>query len=525
MIKFDHVTYIYPDGTKAIDDLTLTIASGERVALIGNNGSGKTTFALLINGILKPTSGEIRVCGLDPSVEQDSRHLKQIVGMVFQNPDNQLVSTTVEREVAFSLENLNVEQPKIAERVDRSLEFFGLSHMHRWLTSGLSGGEKQKLALAAVMISEPEILVLDEPGSYLDESGKKLLGAAVRKLLEHKSDLTVLRITQYDYVAEEYGRVIVFREGGVLADGSPQEIFSQVALCLSVGLDVPLRYRIKAEIGFPKDKPMVESINQGLAEKPKGISLKSVWFTYGNRKDNALFQGINLSIESNCIYGLVGCSGSGKSTLIQLLAGLLKPDKGTVQYSNFKPGPGAVAISFQHPERQFFLPTVDREIKFAAENLHLPEIDALADDSYRLIGLTREKFAGRDPFTLSGGEKRRLAFGTILSLTPAFIFFDEPTCGLDADGVARFVEMVGKLRSKGIGIIIISHYGNIILQLTDRIIALKDGAIECMTGKKDFFRWHDYSAYLSCPEIISYQNEQLGKWRFLTESELASIIT
>ena len=474
MIRFENVTYRYPDGTAALEDLSFSVEKGERLAIIGNNGSGKTTLALLVNGILKATEGRVVVDGLDPSDENESKLPKRKVGLIFQNPDNQLISTTVERETAFSLENMNVPQSELRARVQKVIFQFGLSGFQNRLTSELSGGEKQKLALAAVMVVEPDILIFDEPGSYLDESGRRLLDEAMRCLFEENRDITVLRITQYACIAEQFDRVILLENGRILLDGSPESVYSQTELCLKTGVDVPLEYRIKTRVGFPRKKLLSDDKSNHAAGK-KEIILDSVHFAYD--KENPIFEGINLSLDNGGIYAIVGPSGSGKTTLIQLLAGLLKPEKGKIVCLGFSPEPGDLAVCFQQAERQFFLDTVDKELRFGAENVGVNDIDSLVDECYRLVGFSKEQFANRDPFTLSGGEKRRLAFGTILSLRPKFVFFDEPTCALDRMGIEQFSIMVDKLHHHGIGVVIVSHYGDVVFSLADSIIALDQGRI------------------------------------------------
>ena len=523
MIKLDKVTYRYYDGTCAVNNLSLNIAPGERLSIIGNNGSGKTTLALLISGILKPAEGEIRIKELNPVVAAEGQIIKSKVGLVFQNPDNQLVSTTVEREIAFSLENLNIQHPELRERVDAALHLFGLDHFRKRLTSELSGGEKQLLALASVMVAEPEILILDEPGSYLDETGKKLLSDAVGMLMSHIKDLTLLRITQYSYVTEDYGRVIVLKDGQVIMDDAPEKIFKNVESCRKAGIAVPLKYRIETGVDFPRQSENKPSSGQIIKKHIEEIELSNISFSYdSDNKNGLLFNDLNLQISNESIYGIVGRSGSGKTTLIQLMAGLIKPDKGKIEYHNFQPKPGDLAISFQHPERQFFLDSVEKELRFGAENLKLPDIDKIVEDCFHMISLPKEKFSSRDPFTLSGGEKRRLAFGTILSLRPHFIFFDEPTCGLDYDGIILFKELAKKLHSSGIGVVIISHYGEIIFELADKIIPLAKGEKCTIFDNKPFFRDYDFSTFLSAPEIAAYQLKLWGEIRYFSESDLRS---
>jgi energy-coupling factor transporter ATP-binding protein EcfA2 len=520
MIRFNNVSYRFPDGTAAIKNIDVHIRKGERVAVVGSNGSGKSTFALLINGILKATTGSIQVSGLNPAKEEDDRRLKRLVGLVLQDPDNQLVSTTVEGEVAFYLENLNMAPAAMKAKVDNALNLFGLDKFRTRLTSELSGGEKQKLALAGVMVAEPEILILDEPESFLDESGRRLLDDTVSRLLKINKDLTVIRITQYTRVAEKYERMLVFDEGAIKVDGSPQSIFANLKEIGSIGIEAPLKFRL----GLPEESAYWRSgaLNKirGKERNTRSIELESISFGYEEIRGSRLFDKLNLAIENDKIYGLVGPSGSGKTTLLQLMAGLLRPTSGKVVFRGFQPKPGAVAVSFQQSERQFFLETVEDELRFGARNLKVVEIDKVVGDCYRLIGIDKEKYASRNPFTLSGGEKRRLAFGAILSVNPAFVFFDEPTCALDSAGIRLFKEMAIRLYNDGVGIVIVSHYGDIILSLADRVIVMDEGRIEAVKDKEIFFRENDYKHYLSVPEVISYQLEVTGEIRHFSEAEL-----
>jgi len=517
MIDFENVTFAYPGGDPILKGINLCVSKGERIAIIGNNGSGKTTLALLIDGILKPTGGTISVDGLDPTETAESNKIKQKVGLVFQNPDNQLVSTTVEREIAFSLENINTPFDSMQRQVERMIEFFDLAKFRKRLTSDLSGGEKQRLALAAVMASGADILILDEPGSYLDESGKTLLNDAVGLLMEDKQDLTVVRITQYARIASNFGRIIVLHDGRVLCDGSPEEIFSRSEELISAGIDIPFEYKLKNRV-FAGNSFKPSPSGRDTETESRKIGLINLTFGYDEKE--ILFNELNLTIADNYVYGLVGHSGSGKTTLIQLLAGLIKPVKGSVNYSGFDPDPGQLVVSFQQPERQFFLETVDREIRFGAENLGLDDIDSIADECYDKVGLDKARHAARNPFSLSGGEKRRLAFGSIISLKPAFIFFDEPTCGLDSDGINRFENLVVSLKKEGVGVVIVSHHGDIIFDMCDRIILLDRGKISGEYGHNEFFREIDHSGFLSIPEPISYQLDRFGEIRYFSRREL-----
>lgn len=516
MIKFADVTFHYPQRIRAVENLSLHINAGEKCAIIGNNGSGKTTFALLAKGLLKAESGRIEIDRLNPAETADGRALKRKVGLVFQNPDNQLVASTVEREIAFTLENLNMPRPEMKERVGEMLRLFNLEEKRERLTSQLSGGEKQKLALASVMAAAPEILILDEPGSFLDEAGKRLLHEALTGLLQVHPLLTVVRITQYSYIAEQYPRLIVLSKGKVLFSGPPGEAFSNPALCREAGIEPPLRYRLRGDTFKTVKKGNSSSINDFPVRQ---IRVKDLEFAYPNGSAGTrLFCGESLDVDNRSVCGLVGPSGSGKSTLIQLMAKLLKPDRGKILYTGFDSENPRLAVSFQHPERQFFLETVEKEIRFGAENFGLTEIDRIAEDCYRMVGLERASFYNRDPFSLSGGEKRRLAFASILSMKPSYVFFDEPTSGLDAEGIGHFRCLVKTLKEQGVGVLIISHYGNIVFDLCERIITLKQGRIESNLSREEFFRNAAYHSFLSPPELITFQLQEWGEIRRFDEA-------
>jgi len=517
MIKLDGVSYRFGDGSIALDNINLEIGKGEKVALVGGNGSGKTTLTLLLNGLLKPATGTIRVCNLSPSFEKEAAELKQKVGIVFQNPDNQLVSTTVEREIAFSLENRNLSWAEMNSRVNQALEQFHLGEMRGRLTSDLSGGEKQKLALASVMASKPEVLILDEPDSFLDEAGKQLLELAIKMLTAESESLTLIQVTQYSSAAVKYPRIIALHKGKIIGDGPPEELYLDSRKLYSSGIDVPLEYRLKTGTEF--DIVIPESKRYQGHKLPK-IELRNVSFSFDKRRDTFGFENLNLRLEANKVYGLVGPSGSGKSTLMQLCTGLIKPTGGSIEFGTNKIPRGALGAVFQQPERQFFLETVDRELRFGLTNIGAEGIDDKVALTYKKIDLPQEEFAERDPQTLSGGEKRRLAFGTIISMLPDFLFFDEPTCGLDAVGIAYLKFIVRDLAQSGTGVVIISHNGDIIYSLADTVIELRNGNIAAMLDREEYFDSADYESFLSKPELISYQERRFGKMRHRTFADL-----
>ena len=239
--------------TRAIDEVDITIKKGSFVAILGHNGSGKSTFAKHTNAILLPTSGTVRVNGMDTADEEKLWDIRQAAGMVFQNPDNQIIATVVEEEVAFGPENLGVPTEEIWNRVEESLAAVGMLEYRYYSPNKLSGGQKQRVAIAGIMAMQPDCIVLDEPTAMLDPSGRKEVLKTVRKLNKEK-EVTVLLITHYMDEAIQADHVIVMDDGKVVMEGTPKQVFSQVEELKAHGLDVPqvtdLAYELQKE-GLP----------------------------------------------------------------------------------------------------------------------------------------------------------------------------------------------------------------------------------------------------------------------------------
>lgn len=243
MIQFDHVTFQYEDAAqKALDDITLTIEDGAFVAVVGHNGSGKSTLAKHINGLLLPTSGSVTVNGMSTAEPDNILPIRQTVGIVFQNPDNQIVTTIIEEDVAFGPENLGVDPKEIRRRVDEALDTVGLKDYAERAIHQLSGGQKQRIAIAGMLALRPQILVMDEATAMLDPKGRASLIETLRKL--HESGLTVVMVTQYMEEVVACDRVIVMRGGRIAGDGTPEAIFCNEALLESCSLAVPEAVRL-----------------------------------------------------------------------------------------------------------------------------------------------------------------------------------------------------------------------------------------------------------------------------------------
>ena len=251
MISVQELKHIYTDAdgneVSALNGINLDIPAGEFIAIIGANGSGKSTLARHLNALLLPTSGKCIVDGLDTTEEKNLWDIRQHVGMVFQNPDNQIVAAIVEEDVAFGPENIGVPGPEIRERVDRALAAVGMSDYAKHAPHLLSGGQKQRIAIAGVLALEPRVIVLDEPTAMLDPQGRQEIVRTVKKLNKEKG-ITIVYITHYMTEALEAGRVVVMEKGHIRFSGTPHEVFSRVDELEKVGLEAPLAAKIASEL-------------------------------------------------------------------------------------------------------------------------------------------------------------------------------------------------------------------------------------------------------------------------------------
>ena len=272
IIEIKNVTYNYIEDEveyTAVDNVSLDIKQGSFTVILGHNGSGKSTLAKMMNGLNKPSLGEITVDGMNTKDEQTELLIKRKVGMVFQNPDNQLVASIVEEDVAFGPENLGLEPMVIRERVDEALKSVGMYEFKNSTPHHLSGGQKQRIAIAGMIAMQPECLILDEPTAMLDPKGRAEIVETILRLNKEKG-MTVVLITHYMEEAERADRVLVMNDGKFIADGTPKEIFKNVSLLKSVGLDVPQTTELLYELNnngikVPTDVLSIEETANAIA--------------------------------------------------------------------------------------------------------------------------------------------------------------------------------------------------------------------------------------------------------------------
>ena len=278
IISVENLAYTYPGldnepGVVVFEDMNLTVEEGTFVAILGTNGCGKSTLAKHFNSILLPTGGHVYVCGIDTANEERILQVRRNVGMVFQNPDNQIVANVVEEDVAFGPENLGISSPEIRHRVNKALKQVGMYEYREHAPHLLSGGQKQRIAIAGVIAMEPKCIVLDEPTAMLDPRGRREVVETIGRLNKEKG-ITVVLITHHMDEAAKADRVVVMHKGGVAADGTPEEVFSQVELLHSIGLAAPESVELCWELnkqGFdlPLDKLEPEKCAQALYDLVK----------------------------------------------------------------------------------------------------------------------------------------------------------------------------------------------------------------------------------------------------------------
>lgn len=505
MIRAEQVRFQYKkrdvDGNviateEILKGVDITIKKGEFIALLGRNGSGKTTFSKQLNAILRPSEGTVTVDEMGTRDAEKLYDIRQHVGMVFQNPDNQMVAANVEEEVAFGPENLGMESDTIVARVKQALEQVRMWKRRKTAPNHLSGGQKQRIAIAGILAMHPDYIVLDEPTAMLDPKGRKEVMEALQRL-NQEQEMTVILITHDMEEAALAGRVILLADGQVRFDGTPEDFFGEDALLAEMGMEAPLSYRVQQAMGSAanlqsgagekRDKCKIDALD--IFEKDKDLlSLQHVSYIYslGTAYEKVALDDVNLSLGKGEIVGLAGHTGSGKSTMIQLLNGLLKPTSGTVTFEgkdiHAKGYSGnylrsKVGMVFQYPEHQMICDTVWEDVAFgpSKQGLTGEACETRVEEALRFVDLP-EKYYQASPLQLSGGQKRRVAIAGVLAMHPEYIILDEPAAGLDAAGKREIFDRIRRMsREQGIGVLLVSHSMEDLAEYADRIIVLDDG--------------------------------------------------
>jgi energy-coupling factor transport system ATP-binding protein len=442
----------------------LRIEAGERVMLLGASGSGKSTLLSGLAGLLEggESEGMLRIDGLDPRAARDR------VGLVFQDPEASLVMARAGDEVAFGLENRCVPPSEIWPRVDEALEMVGFAYGRHRPTDALSGGEQQRLALAAALALRPGLLLLDEPTANLDPDGAALVRGTLARLLAG-GELTMLLVEhRVAEAADLVDRVIALEAGGgVTADGPPAEVFARRGDELAAaGIWVP-------------NHPLPVPPRRRRSEPEVALMTEQVAYRYPGETSQAVGP-VDLELRSSEAIAIVGPNGSGKSTLALLLGGLLRPTTGSVTDPDLQPVwrlpahrlARFIGSVFQDPEHQFLTGSVRDELTLA------PLQDGVAaEETARRAAVLMERLhltalAEANPFTLSGGEKRRLSVATALVGEPRVLILDEPTFGQDRRTAVELLDMLSRQRDEGGAVCFVTHDLPFAAALADRTVEL-----------------------------------------------------
>ncbi|MGN0794681.1 MAG: ABC transporter ATP-binding protein [Aristaeellaceae bacterium] len=496
------LTFTYPQqAVPALRDMSFTIGQGSFTALCGATGSGKSTLLRLLKRELAPlgtATGSIRIAGREQG-ELTDREAATLVGFVMQRPEQQLVTDRVWHELAFGLENLGLPQPEIARRVAEMACYFGIEDWFERPVATLSGGQKQLLNLAAVMVMQPSLLILDEPTAQLDPIAAADFIATLRKL-NRELALTIL-ITEHrlEEVIPACDQLLVMREGRLIAGAPPREAVRQLAhqpeLLCAMPAAVRLYHALNADGACPLDgregRQFVSQYSTTIrslpAVSPKSypgepaLEMRDVFFRYERSAPDVL-RGLDLTLRAGELLCLLGGNGSGKTTALSVAAGLEKPYSGSVRvfgrklqaYRNQTLYRSCLTLLPQDVQTVFLCSTVREELADAQAGL-------------RLLPMSLEHLMDRHPYDLSGGEQQLVALARVLATQPRVLLLDEPTKGVDAHARQQLLQVLQSLRAQGLSILVVTHDVEFAALCADRCAMLFRGRIVSEGTPADFF--------------------------------------
>ncbi|HVA41359.1 MAG TPA: energy-coupling factor transporter ATPase [Candidatus Binataceae bacterium] len=530
-VALEGVSFTYTDGERpALGRVSFKVAAGEMVGVMGASGAGKSTLAKCLNRIVPEFeggafAGVVRIGGRS----LDGARVCEVaprVGMVFQDFEAQLFSTNVAHEVAFAMEQVGMERGEMARRIRPALEAVGLGGFEHRDPTSLSGGEKQRLAIASVLALRPAVIVLDEPTTDLDPEGKAEVFALIRRLREQ--GLSLIVIEHEAEVLRGADRLVLLREGEIIAEGAPHDLMTRLELLEECGVHPPDLNRVLDRAGIAGHAASVDEAEAlirralprlGASSHPVGatpdasahesaqnatqdaadadgapplVEVRALRFNYPDGPP--VLDSIDLRIAPGEFVAIIGQNGSGKTTLAKHLVGLLRPTAGAVMLNGrdratMRPAETAAEVGyvFQNPDHQIFAATVEDEVAFGPRNFNLApdEIERRCDEVLRAVGLQDAR--ALDPFLLSKGERQRLAVASVLALRPRLLILDEPTTGLDYREQRRMMALVSELNRDGIAIIMITHTPWLVPEYARRVVLIRRGRKLYDGGVREFF--------------------------------------
>ena len=518
MIKVNDLTFYYSgDDQPALKDINLEIKAGEFVLMTGPSGGGKSSLCRCFNGLIPHfyggrIAGRVETAGID-TLQHSTKEIATRVGMIFQDPENQLVTTDVEREIAFGLENLAFPRELIVKRIEESLDTLGIANLRYRQLHELSGGEKQKVAIASVLALHPDVLILDEPTSELDPKGAEEVLSLVARLNDELGTTLVLVEHRMDRVVQFADRLIILNQGMVALDGDVRDIMSSSYQELSrIGIGIPPVIRLVQELRGRSfsvaempltvkegramlDKAFQKASGQPVPGSENGggkplIEVDKLWHVYPGGV--TALKGVSLSIAEGEFVAIMGRNASGKTTLVKHFNRLLAPTRGKVEIGGIDTQRATIAelarqvgFVFQNPNDHIFADTVEEEIAFILKNLGFDrdEIRTRVDEMLGRFNL--EEYRNHYPRSLSGGERQRVALASVIVMQPKILILDEPTRGMEYRLKGELMSFMDEYRRQGNTVILVSHDVELVAEYAERVVLLSEGKIVVDGNKHD----------------------------------------
>lgn len=546
IINVDDVSFSYGTQTEqTLSHISLSVNKGDFIGIIGPSGAGKSTLAACLSGAVPhhytgTFFGSVMVDGHD-TCEVSLTDVSQIVGSVLQDIDTQMVASIVEDEMLFGLENFGVPHDKIEQRLSETLETVGISDQRDREIATLSGGQKQKVAIAAILAMRPRVLVLDEPTAALDPASSTLVFETLREA-NRTLGITIVVVEQKVALLSEYcNRVLVLNHGEIALQGEPHEVFAHTDELRAIGVDCPRVTRIfnsleadglvsgtpcldvdeaerlisgivdpahaAIEAQAPAGSPHAPSLRPHAKDAEPVLTFDHVEFAYPN--GGAAVRDLSLTLYPGELVGIVGQNGAGKTTLTKLLIGLLKPASGSVRVTGLDTAAvptsriaREVATLFQNPDRQICKDTVLDEVAFGLELGGMDRAEAL-----RRAQLVIDRFglpADEAPFSLSRGQRQMVALASVVVVEPKIVVLDEPTSGLDYRECMTVMETVRTMAERGCAVIMVCHDMEVVSDFAERIVVMADGRILDRGRTHELFSNIELMqhAYVEPPQVI-----------------------